>query len=129
MPGSCVGYSHEVLSLELLRVRFPQVANDIRRVLGVVLSDDVKFVASTDNYLAKTGRDVEINADEKPVVVKNLGVGPVNVPVEGVIDGCVGEVREISIHITRDKLRVVILVETFDKTGWEIGVVGGFGFN
>ena len=102
------------------------MADDIRRVLGVVLSDDVEFVAPTNNYLAETGRDVEVNADEKPVVVCDLGIAPVKISVEGVIDGCVGEVREISKNVTRDKLRIVVLIETFDKSGWEIGVVGGF---
>ena len=124
MPRARVRNSDEVLRFKLSGVCLPEEPDDLRRVLGVVLRHYMEFIPSTDNDLTETGPYVEINADEKPVVVSDLGIAPVKISIKGVINSGVGEIGEISQNIAGDELRVVVLIETFDESGWQIGVVG-----
>jgi len=68
-------------------------------------------------------------ADQQTIIISNLGIAPVKISVEGVINRRVCEVGELSFDVTCNELGVIVLVQRFDETVWEVGVVGGFGFN
>ena len=69
-------------------------------LVGMVFVKDVVFVASADHDDAEAGGYVEVDADVNPVGVLDLGVGPVAVPVEWVVDSCIFEVRELAFDVT-----------------------------
>ena len=127
LAGCGVGDDDEVAGSDVIGVGVLEEPHQGRSVLGIVLGDDVKLVATADDHFGEDGADVEVQADQQAVVGLDFGVAPVPVPVERRVNGGVGEVGELPLDVAGNQLGVVVLVEGFDETFGEEGVVGGFG--
>ena len=95
----------------------------------MVLGDDVELVAAADQGDAEAGADVEVDADKNAVPVLGLGVAPVFVADEWVVDRCIFEVGELAFDVAGDEICFIIGIEGFDESGGQVGVICGFGFD
>jgi hypothetical protein len=68
----------------------------------MVLLNDVELVAAAYQHFGKDCVYVDVHAYEEAVMVFDDGVAPVDVAVEWVINGGVGEVGEFAVDVGGD---------------------------
>ena len=127
LAGGGVGDGDDVAAGDVVGVQLLDFGDDGGGVLGVVLVEEVEFVAAADADLHEAAADVEVDADEDAVVGVDGLVGPVEVAVEVGVDSGGVEVGELTFEVGREELWGVVGVEGVDEAGGQVGVIEGAG--